>query len=89
MTDLTPMFAAFKRVAAENGERARVWPLSDPTLRVEWIRQQGEHGLLSGVDEDGRDALLVMPAAQLALRIVMEPGEPERGSFGFIEKDTP
>ncbi|WP_018263353.1 hypothetical protein [Methylobacterium sp. WSM2598] len=92
MTDLAPVLKAFKRFAADaadDGERVRASPLSDPTLRVERISQEGEHVLLSGVDEEGQDVLLVMPAAQLALRMVAEPGDPGRGSFGFIEKDEP
>ena len=92
MASIQPIVEAvrrFSRDAKRDGERVVAWPTIDPTFRIHQFEAEGDHVLLYGEDERGHDAMLVLPAAQFAICMVSEPGNPERGSFGFVSGREP
>jgi hypothetical protein len=87
MSDIAPVIDAVRRFrhdAEQAGQRVVAWPTIDPTFRIARLEEEGAFVLIYGTDDRGRDAMLIVPAAQLGLCMVSEPGEPEQGSFGFV-----
>ncbi|MCJ2038797.1 hypothetical protein MKK55_07485 [Methylobacterium sp. J-059] len=87
MSNITPIMHAvkrFRRDAEQAGGRVVAWPTIDPTFRVSKLEHEGDHVLLYGTDDRGRDAMLIIPAPQFGLCMIFESGQPERGSFGFV-----
>jgi hypothetical protein len=87
VSDITPIINAVKRFnrdAQSDGGRVIAWPTMDPAFRVSRLEHEGDHVLIYGTDDRGREAMMVVPAMQFGLCMAFEPGEPERGSFGFV-----
>ena len=92
-SNLSTLMAAVNRFvndSKKDGMRVLAWPLSNPSFQIAGIQLDGAYALVFGLDVAGREGMLIIPAAQLAIHMACEPdkpaviGEVKKASFGFI-----